>query len=288
MSAIEQVTSGPILVLDSGVGGLSVHAHIRSRLPQVPTIYLADSAGFPYGTKSEQDVLQRVVSLAQAVHQVYLPSLVVIACNTASTIVLPELRARLQVPIVGVVPAIKTAAAVSQTRQIGLLATPGTVAREYTGRLIEHFASDCEVVRVGSHALVHMAEAYLQGNSPDLNQLREILSPFFESGRAVDAIVLGCTHFPLLASQLAQAAPYPVQWVDSGEAIARRVAFLLEGQEPGKQVLFSPQGGDAKALRHLALFTRPCDERMEQGILRRGFDAVGFFEHAPIDLAQLG
>ena len=279
MSAIEQVNPGPILVLDSGVGGLSVHAHIRLRLPGVPTIYLADSAGFPYGTKSEQEVLQRVVSLAEAVHQVYQPSLVVIACNTASTIVLPELRARLQVPIVGVVPAIKTAAAVSQTRQIGLLATPGTVAREYTGRLIEHFASDCEVVRVGSHALVHLAETYLQGVSPDINQLREILSPFFEPGRSIDTIVLGCTHFPLLTSELAQAAPRPIQWVDSGDAIARRVASLLEGQELGDQALCSPEFGPEKECRHLALFTRPFDERMQQGVLRRGFDVVDLFEY---------
>jgi len=278
VSAIEQVNSGPILVLDSGVGGLSVHAHIRSRLPGLPTIYLADSAGFPYGTKSEKEVLQRVVALAEAVHRVYRPSLAVIACNTASTIVLPELRARLQIPIVGVVPAIKTAAAVSQSRQIGLLATPGTVAREYTGRLIEHFASDCEVVRVGSHALVHIAEAYIQGITPDPGQLREILSPFFEPGRSVDTIVLGCTHFPLLASELAQAAPQPVQWVDSGEAIARRVAFLLESQEPEAKPASMPGAGQGQDIRHLALFTRPMDESMQQGLVQRGFDTLELFE----------
>lgn len=278
MSAIEQVIPGPILVLDSGVGGLSIHAHIRSRLPDVSTLYLADSAGFPYGTKSEQEVLQRVVGLVEAVHQVYRPSLVVIACNTASTIVLPELRARLQIPIVGVVPAIKTAAAVSRTRQIGLLATPGTVAREYTGRLIEHFASDCEVVRVGSHALVHIAEAYIQGEAPDRDQLREILEPFFEPGRSVDTIVLGCTHFPLLASELSQVVERPVQWVDSGEAIARRVAYLLEQQGLTQQLALQAQTG-AQEVRHQALFTRPCDPRMQRGIERFGFDTVGLFEY---------
>src|SRR5690606_31067332 len=140
----------PILIMDSGVGGLSVYQHIRERLTGWPTIYLADSAGFPYGPKSEAEILNRVVSLVQSAYERYRPALVVVACNTASTLVLPALRERLPVPIVGVVPAIKTAAAVSKTRTIGLLATPGTIAREYTAQLIGSFAPDCRIIRVGS------------------------------------------------------------------------------------------------------------------------------------------
>ena len=259
--------------MDSGVGGLSVYQHIRERLPGWPTVYLADSAGFPYGPKSEPEILDRVVSLVQSAYECYRPALVVVACNTASTLVLPALRERLPIPIVGVVPAIKTAAAISRTRTIGLLATPGTIAREYTAQLIGSFAPDCRIIRVGSRELVDLAEAKVRGRDPDLEALRTVLAPFFieppviETSQ-VDAIVLGCTHFPLLTEALRQAAPVPVQWVDSGEAIARRVEHLLcDRSIPAEP--FVPS--------HLALCTQWYDDAMIKGIQAFGFDRVELF-----------
>ncbi len=255
------------------MGGLSVYQHIRERLAGWPTVYLADSAGFPYGPKSELEILERVVSLVQLAYERYRPALVVVACNTASTLVLPALRERLPVPVVGVVPAIKTAAAISRTRTIGLLATPGTIAREYTAQLIGSFAPDCRIIRVGSRELVDLAEAQVRGQAPDLEALRAILAPFFGTASSietaqVDAIVLGCTHFPLLTEALRQAAPVPVQWVDSGAAIARRVEHLLGGRGKSGE-LFVPV--------HLALCTQWYDDAMIQGVQAFGFDRVELF-----------
>src|SRR5690606_20570294 len=243
----------------------SVYQHIRERLTGWPTIYLADSAGFPYGPKSEAEILNRVVSLVQSAYERYRPALVVVACNTASTLVLPALRERLPVPIVGVVPAIKTAAAVSKTRTIGLLATPGTIAREYTAQLIGSFAPDCRIIRVGSRELVDLAEANVRGLAPDPEALRTILKPFFIDDLQVDAIVLGCTHFPLLTEALRLAAPVPVQWVDSGEAIARRVEHLLRDRIVPLQPV---------APAHIALCTQWYDDAMIRGVQAFGFDRV--------------
>lgn len=281
---MRQAKVAPILVVDSGVGGLSIQAHIQRRLPWVPCLYVADSAAFPYGTKSEDEVLWRVVSLVETLVGIHRPALVVIACNTASTLVLPHLRARLNIPVVGVVPAIKTAAALSQTRQIGLLATPATVRRDYTLRLIEEFAGDCQVVRVGSGDLVHLAEAYVQGREPSPEQLGEILAPFFQEGLAVDAIVLGCTHFPLLRPVLEKAVPKPVRWVDSGEAIARRVEQLL-GQMTGLELPSRSHNfvgaHNLMPVRNHMLCTRPYEEAMVRGIQRLGFERVEVFDFDP-------
>src|SRR5690606_22891926 len=149
------------------------------------------------------------------------PKLAVVACNTASTVALPRLRSQFALPIVGVVPAIKPAARLSANRIIRLLATPGTVARPYTQKLIDQFAADCEVIRVGSSELVEQAERKLRGEPVDLDLLRRIMAPIIEGG--ADTVVLGCTHFPLLQQELQLAAGRPLQWVDSGAAIARRV-----------------------------------------------------------------
>jgi len=153
----------------------------------------------------------------------------VLACNTISTLLLPELRACFDVPFVGVVPAIKPAARLSKTKRVGLLATPGTVKRPYTDQLIEDYASDCEVVRVGSSELVTQAENLLSGRDVSEVLLASILAPF-EVQTPVDTVVLGCTHFPLLRGQLSKVLP-GVIWVDSGEAIAKRVITLLASYE---------------------------------------------------------
>jgi len=221
-------TPDSILVIDSGVGGLSVCQSILAQQPQLRIIYFADSAYFPYGLLPEEQLserLQQIVSGMLALHQ---PKLVVLACNTVSTLVLPELRARYDIPFVGVVPAIKPAASLSISKRIGLLATPATVNRPYTGQLIQDYAQDCEVIKVGSSELVHEAEKLLAGQSVSMDVLSAVLKPFKgEHGRIlVDTVVLGCTHFPLLKTQLSELLP-GVAWVDSGQAIANRVSHLL-------------------------------------------------------------
>ncbi len=237
----------PIVIFDSGVGGLSIFDEVRQQLPWLPVVYCSDNAGFPYGPKSEAEVIARVSECLSRLQDNYQPQLVVIACNTASTVALPRVRQELPVPVVGVVPAIKTAATLSQNRCIGLLATPGTVNRPYTDQLIREFASDCDVVRVGSSELVYLAEQQLRGQPVNQTLLTEILMPFLNRPLTPDHIVLGCTHFPLMKEALSTCAP-GVQWIDSGQAIARRVSSLI--QKPDSV------SGNAS---HIAVFTQACD-----------------------------
>lgn len=217
------ISTTNILVFDSGVGGLSILAEIRAHLPHCHYVYACDNQAFPYGIKPEGELIQRVDAVLKALIERIAPDIVVIACNTASTVALPKIRAHFQKPVVGVVPAIKPAAQLSHAKVIGLLATPATVVRPYTQWLIDEFAPHCTIIPVGSSELVAIAEAKLQGIAPNVAQLRDILAPIFANPQT-DTIVLACTHFPLLLAELKQAAPREVQWVDSGAAIARRVA----------------------------------------------------------------
>ena len=225
-----QVLPGPILVFDSGVGGLSIVQALRERMPDLPLTYACDNAAFPYGLKSDAWLLERVPEVIAHLLEQVQPCLLVVACNTASTVVLPALRERFKLPVVGVVPAIKPAGLMTRSGHIGLLATQGTIQRAYTQRLIETFAGDCQVTRVGSNRLVELAEITLAGCTVPDTRLLEILQPFLAEPR-LDTIILGCTHFPLLQNQLArvaqQAGAGHWQWVDSGAAIARRVMHLL-------------------------------------------------------------
>ena len=216
-----------VLVFDSGVGGLSIVRALWQYRAGIEVVYLADNAGFPYGELSERTVNDRCVEVVAQALADYSCELAVIACNTASTIVLPELRALVAVPVVGVVPAIKPAAAVSQNRRIGLLATPATVSRPYIEQLVSVHAPDCSILRVGSSELVMLAENSLQEGAVPSYSVQPILAPFVNAG--VDTIILGCTHFPLIRQSLMAAMPEGLHWVDSGEAIARRVDQLLPG-----------------------------------------------------------
>ncbi|MBY6034327.1 glutamate racemase [Marinobacter daepoensis] len=215
-----------VLVFDSGAGGLSVAACIHRALPGAKLVYLADNAGFPYGDKPGGVVIARCCSLIRQCLVQFPCDVVVVACNTASTVVLPELRAMTDVPVVGVVPAVKPAAARSGNRRIGLLATPATIKRPYLDELIQEFARDCQVVRLGHPALVRWAEELVAGQAPDQALMDEALAPLKEAG--VDTVVLGCTHYPLLLPWLRKGLPDVRHWVESGEAIARRVGYWLE------------------------------------------------------------
>lgn len=223
----------PILFFDSGVGGLSVVAPARMAMPRARFVYAADSAGFPYGTKSEGEIAVRVPALLGRLAERFRPRLIVIACNTASTIALPAVRAALDVPVVGTVPAIKPAAAMSATRTIGVLGTDATVRQAYVDDLATRFASDCRVLRHGSARLVELAEAKLRGEPTTGVDYRAVIAGLFgqPGGKAIDVVVNACTHFPLVAAELAAASPPGVRFVDGAHGIARRIAALTDGQD---------------------------------------------------------
>ncbi|HKO88521.1 MAG TPA: glutamate racemase [Burkholderiales bacterium] len=219
------------LVIDSGVGGLSVVGAIRATMPDLAIIYIADNAWFPYGKRSEAELTARLIELVESALEAFACEAVVVACNTASTVVLDALRARFTLPVVGVVPPIKTAGEVSKSRVIGLLATEATVLRPYVKNLVEQFAVDCRLISIGSARLAEMAEEKLRGEVVDRAALRDILQPFFGEGAPpVDTVVLGCTHYPLLLDELQSVSPEGVRWLDSSPAIARRLAQVLAEQ----------------------------------------------------------
>ena len=240
----------PILLFDSGVGGLSVLAAVRARLPGADVVYVADNAGFPYGTKTEAEIAGRVPALLGRLVERYRPALVVIACNTASTIALGAVRAALALPVVGTVPAVKPAAEHSVTRTIGVLGTRATVRQPYLDHLIEEFAADCVVLRHGSARLVELAEAKLRGQAADVAGYRTELGGLLgqPGGERIDTVVLACTHFPLVADELAAAASRPLAFVDGAAGIARRVAALL-GECPAG---VAPPTGTAVFTQHAA------------------------------------
>ena len=198
----------PILFFDSGVGGLSVLAPTRALLPAAPVVYAADDAGFPYGTRSESEIAGRVPALLGRLAERYRPRLIVIACNTASTIALAAVRGALDLPVVGTVPAIKPAALASITRVIGVLGTEATVRQPYVDRLSAEFAADCTVLRHGSARLVELAEAKLRGESVPPADVAHELAGLLDQpgGDRLDTIALACTHFPLLQDELAAVA----------------------------------------------------------------------------------
>ncbi|HZL31677.1 MAG TPA: glutamate racemase [Pseudolabrys sp.] len=218
-----------ILIFDSGVGGLTVFREVVRARPDARYVYVADDAGFPYGNQPEAALIARIVEVIGKAIAAHAPDLVVIACNTASTLALADLRARYSVPFVGTVPAIKPACAQSQSKRIAVLGTLATVSREYTHALIREFAGDCEVDLVGSPNLATIAERELSGApAPDAEIANEIATCFVDSGgRRTDTVVLACTHYPLLTERFGKLAPWPVEWLDPAPAIARRVADLL-------------------------------------------------------------
>ena len=223
--------NAPILFFDSGVGGLSVLGPTLALLANAPIVYAADSAGFPYGTRSEVEIASRVPALLGRLVERFHPRLAVIACNTASTIALDHVRAALDLPVVGTVPAIKPAGEISKSRVIGVLGTEATVRQPYVDDLSASFATDCTIVRHGSPELVELAEAKLAGEVVELDAVRAAAQPMFDapSGDRIDTVVLACTHFPLLEDELRSAFP-GVALVHGGAGIARRIAYLTRDQ----------------------------------------------------------
>ena len=238
-----------ILVFDTGLGGLTVLREIVRLRDDAHYIYVADDAFFPYGPRGEEEVIARLVPLIGDLISAHHPDIIVIACNTASTLVMPHLRERYSVPFVGTVPAIKPACAASQTKRVSVLGTKGTVQREYTKGLIRDFAGGCEVTLVGSAELATLAETALNGGTVSDEAILAELTPCFvgageEASQRTDTIVLACTHYPLLLDRLNLLAPWPVDWIDPAPAIARRATSLLselrgKTDEAGAQMIFT-------------------------------------------------
>ncbi|WP_337190452.1 glutamate racemase [Tsuneonella aeria] len=225
--------AAPILLFDSGVGGLTVLAEVRKLLPQAPVIYAADTAGLPYGTKTEAEIAARVAGLLGVLSERYRPRLATIACNTASTIALGMVRDVLRIPIVGTVPAIKPAAALTRTGTIGLLGTEATIRQGYVDRLEAEHAGGTRLIRHAAPALVAAAEARLRGAPADPAVFAEAARGLRAQpgGADIDTVVLACTHFPLVADDLAAAMGPGVRFVDGAAGIARRIASLTAGQD---------------------------------------------------------
>ena len=226
-----------ILVFDSGLGGLTVFSEVLKARPDARFVYAADDAGFPYGRLSEPVLVARVLAVMERLIGLYDPELVVIACNTASTLVLPHLRERFSVPFIGTVPAIKPAARATRTGYVTVLATPATVARDYTRDLIETYAGGCKVNLVGSRRFAGFAEAELAGAPVSDGELLAELEPCFvqDSGGRTDVVALACTHYPLLLPRLENLAPWPVTWIDPAPAIAKRLVQLIGPPVPGHE-----------------------------------------------------
>jgi glutamate racemase len=256
--------AAPLLFFDSGVGGLSVLEPTRALLPNAPIVYAADSAGFPYGKRSEAELATRVPALLGRLVERFRPRLAVIACNTASTIALDHARAALDIPVVGTVPAIKPAAELSKSRVIGVLGTEATVRQPYVDDLAARFAADCTVIRHGSPDLVELAEIKLAGRQVSLEAIRAAIAPMVEQlrGDEIDVMVLACTHFPLLAEEIAEAFPAITQ-VDGGPGIARRIAYLTQGQQ-----------WPSEPLEGIAVFTSATPASLAPALARFGLNEV--------------
>jgi glutamate racemase len=230
-----------VLVFDSGLGGLTVLREIARARADVDLSLVADDAAFPYGRLDDRALTERVVLVLERFIRALTPDLVVIACNTASTLALPVLRARFALPFVGTVPAVKPACAQSKSKRISVLATSATVRRDYTRELIREFASQCQVTLVGSEKLAGHAEAILRGEAVGDAAIRAEIGPcFVDDGARTDTVVLACTHYPLILERLENLAKWPVNWLDPASAIARRASQLLGATRPVK-------GGPARA-----------------------------------------
>ena len=251
-----------VLVFDSGVGGLSVFDAIAASGAELELDYVADNAWLPYGLKSDAELRSRVPALLHSLTQQWAPDLVVVACNTASTIALDHARAALDLPVVGTVPAIKPAAEMSKSRVIGVLGTEATVRQPYVDDLAARFAADCALIRHGSPDLVDLAEAKLGGDEISLEAVRAATQPMFDAsgGERIDTVVLACTHFPLLGEELRAAFPH-VAYIDGGPGIARRIAYLTREQP---WPLMRPPG--------IGVFTSPVRRPLDSALARFGLD----------------
>jgi glutamate racemase len=222
------MTPDPVAFLDSGVGGLPYFAHARARHPRERYVYVADRENFPYGEKKPERIIEASISVTERLVAREHPRLVVVACNTISVVALAALRARFPFPFVGVVPAVKPAAALSRKRRVGVLATRQTVEGEYLRRLIETHAADCSVVSLPAAGLVEFVEQRMFRASRQERMERVSLEVERFRGERIDALVLGCTHFLHLEAEFRDLLGREgITLVDSREGVSRQVARLI-------------------------------------------------------------
>ncbi|MCB8839706.1 glutamate racemase [Aurantimonas sp. VKM B-3413] len=260
--AYRQSDEPPILMLDSGVGGLTVLREARVLMPDRRFVYIVDDAGFPYGDWKEDALKARLVALFGRLIEEHRPLACVVACNTASTLALDDLRAAYpEMTFVGTVPAIKPAAERTRSGLVSVLATPGTVERQYTRDLITQWATRCEVRLVGSVKLAALAETYMRQAFVDEEAVRaEILPCFVETeGRRTDIVVLACTHYPFLVNRMRKTAPWPVDWLDPAEAIARRTLSVLPAR---------PERGATERQMDIAVFTAGSPDALTRRLIQ--------------------
>jgi glutamate racemase len=261
-----------LLIFDSGVGGLSIFQEVIKQSNNVNCYYLSDNAYFPYGELQEVKLIQRLTSLLDLFVKKHPVDMIIIACNSASTVALQSLREHFSIPVVGVVPAIKPASLATLNGVIGLIATPATIERDYTKQLINQFAQDKKVLNIGSTLLVKLAEQKLQGKLIDEACLERVFKPWLNLQVAPDTLVLGCTHFPLLKAEIDLFFKGRVKLVDSGEAIANRVAILLQSEttnNEGNETVF-----------YDAFYTLQDDNQLalEAAFLNMGFNSFSLFK----------
>lgn len=245
-----------VLVFDSGIGGLSILREARVVMPEQRFIYVGDDAGFPYGDWEETALTAHIVDLFDHLLSRFKPDVAVVACNTASTLILPALRERFDVPFVGTVPAIKPAAEQTRSGMISVLGTPGTIQRPYTLDLIQQFAADVRVNLVGAQHLARLAEDYLQQREIDDALLAAEIAPCFvdDQSSKTDIVVLGCTHYPFLANPMRKLAPWPVDWIDPAEAIALHTRDVIKNCRKSSST-GSSQAPETPELQDIAMLT---------------------------------
>ncbi|UDG79076.1 Glutamate racemase [Candidatus Ecksteinia adelgidicola] len=220
-----------VLIFDSGFGGLSIYQEVKKLLPYLHYIYAFDNIAFPYGDKPKKFIINRILKIIHKVCQLHAISLLIIACNTVSTIALSMLRKHFNFPIIGTVPAIKVAAHLTVKKIIGVLGTFNTIHCSYTHKLITYFAKNCKIYLLSSSTLVRLAENKLYGKSVPLKILKNILNPLFQMNKNPDVIVLACTHFSLLIEELIKILPKHTQLIDSSIAIAQRAFQVMSTQK---------------------------------------------------------
>ncbi|MBF03031.1 MAG: glutamate racemase [Flavobacterium sp.] len=214
----------PIGLFDSGIGGTSIWKEIHALLPNENTIYLADSKNAPYGLKTKDEIIALSMKNTEFLLNKN-AKIIVVACNTATTNAINELRAKYDVPFIGIEPAIKPAANQSKTQTIGILATKGTLNSDLFHEKLSHFTNIKVIEQIG-HGLVQLIE---NGdiNSAEMNELLEsYLKPMIDQN--IDYLVLGCSHYPYLIPQIKKIIPEHIQIIDSGEAVARQTKKVLE------------------------------------------------------------
>lgn len=218
-----------ICFFDSGIGGLPYLKWLKDRMPYCSCVYTADSANFPYGTKSSDELRNITVNAIDKIIRKIDPAIIVIACNTASVTALPKLRELYTLPFVGVVPAVKPAAINSGLKRIGLFATNKTVSDSYTDMLISQFASDCEIFRFANSDIVSFVENDLLNYADDEKQIIKMIKPavdFFIENK-VDHVVIGCTHFIFLEKYLRKMFPPEISIIDSREGVGKQAVKLI-------------------------------------------------------------